>query len=241
MTSSINPSNIDGTFPIAGQDNDSQGFRDNFTNTGTNFTAAKAEIEDLQSKVVLKAALDGESLDNDGGGSLIRNFEVRDMGETVVAQGSTTGAVVFDYSAGPYQTVTSSGSLSFSFTNWPASGTYGKMRVAVTISNTAHTVTLPSAVSVGTANIAGYASNVITFDALGTYVLEFSTADSGSAVAITDLSRAGRLADQRTPASVGVAGDVAGMIAVDASFIYVCTGDYDGSTAIWSRAAISAF
>ena len=31
MTSSINPNNIDGTYPIAGQDNDSQGFRDNFT------------------------------------------------------------------------------------------------------------------------------------------------------------------------------------------------------------------
>ena len=37
MASSINPSNIDGTYPVAGQDNDSQGFRDNFTNVKTNF------------------------------------------------------------------------------------------------------------------------------------------------------------------------------------------------------------
>ena len=37
MTSQINFNNIDGTYPIAGQDNSSQGFRDNFTNTKNNF------------------------------------------------------------------------------------------------------------------------------------------------------------------------------------------------------------
>jgi len=31
MTSAINIDNISGTFPVAGQDNNSQGFRDNFT------------------------------------------------------------------------------------------------------------------------------------------------------------------------------------------------------------------
>ena len=30
MASTINTANIDETYPIAGQDNDSQGFRDNF-------------------------------------------------------------------------------------------------------------------------------------------------------------------------------------------------------------------
>ena len=41
MASNIVPGNIDGEFPVAGIDNDSQGFRDNFTNTSTNFTEAK--------------------------------------------------------------------------------------------------------------------------------------------------------------------------------------------------------
>ena len=31
MASSLSPTSIDATFPVAGQDNDSQGFRDNFT------------------------------------------------------------------------------------------------------------------------------------------------------------------------------------------------------------------
>ena len=45
MASLVNPSNINGNFPIAGQDNDSQGFRDNFTNIRNNFTFIKAEVE----------------------------------------------------------------------------------------------------------------------------------------------------------------------------------------------------
>lgn len=51
MASNINPYNIDHTYPVAGQDNDSQGFRDNFTNTRNNFIQAKAEIEALQADV----------------------------------------------------------------------------------------------------------------------------------------------------------------------------------------------
>jgi len=44
------------------------------------------------------------------------------------------------------------------------------------------------------------------------------------------------------PASnVGAAGDVAGLLSWDANYIYVCTGSYDGSTAIWKRAALSAW
>ena len=48
MASNIVPGNIDGTYPKAGQDNSSQGFRDNFNAIKTNFTEAKSEIDDLQ-------------------------------------------------------------------------------------------------------------------------------------------------------------------------------------------------
>ena len=54
MSSNINPNNIDGTYPVAGQDNNSQGFRDNFTNTKTNFQYAETEITDLQNNAILK-------------------------------------------------------------------------------------------------------------------------------------------------------------------------------------------
>jgi hypothetical protein len=48
MASNIVPGNIDGTYPKAGQDNSSQGFRDNFSAIKNNFTEAKTEIESLQ-------------------------------------------------------------------------------------------------------------------------------------------------------------------------------------------------
>ena len=49
MASLINPTNIDITYPIAGQDNDTQGFRTNFQNIQNNFLTAASEITLLQS------------------------------------------------------------------------------------------------------------------------------------------------------------------------------------------------
>lgn len=48
MSSLINPTNIDITYPIAGQDNDTQGFRNNFTNIKNNFVQAALEITAIQ-------------------------------------------------------------------------------------------------------------------------------------------------------------------------------------------------
>ena len=48
MVSSIISNTIDETFPVAGQDNDSQGFRDNFSIIKTALSVANAELTDLQ-------------------------------------------------------------------------------------------------------------------------------------------------------------------------------------------------
>lgn len=189
MTSSINPNNIDGTYPIAGQDNDSQGFRDNFTNIKTNFGYASGEITDLQNKVLLKSALTGTTLDNNMGGSVLRNGQLRGMSETRVALGTVSGTQAIDYSAGPYYTMTLGASSTLAFSNFTAAGTLSRVRVQVTVSNTAYTLTLPSAVSIGTSNLQGYASNVITFNRAGTYEYEFETNDGGSTISVFDLNQ----------------------------------------------------
>ena len=194
MTSSINPNNIDGTYPVAGQDNNSQGFRDNFTNTKTNFQYAADEIDDLQSKVILKAALLGTTLDNDMNGSLLSNAQIQDFSQTRVALGTLTGSVGVDYATGHYQTVTTGGSISLAFTNFPAAGTLGFVIVRVTVSSTAHTLTLPAAVGTGSSaasvlGIEGIASNVITFAQAGTYEFQFHTEDGGSTVYLSELTR----------------------------------------------------
>ena len=46
----------------------------------------------------------------------------------------------------------------------------------------------------------------------------------------------------KTPASsIGAAGDTAGMIAWDASYIYICKANYDGVSSIWARSVISTW
>jgi hypothetical protein len=52
MSSLINPTNIDITYPVAGQDNDTQGFRTNFTNIKNNFVQASLEITALQANTM---------------------------------------------------------------------------------------------------------------------------------------------------------------------------------------------
>jgi hypothetical protein len=189
MTSAINPNDIDGTYPVAGQDNNSQGFRDNFTNTKTNFQYAANEITDLQTNVVLKAALTGTALDNDMGGSPLSNANISDFSAVAAILGTLSGTVAINYVAGHYQTVTTGGSISLSFTNWPAAGNFGIVRVQITVTNTAYTVTLPASVSVGTSNLQGYSSSVISFDQSGIYTYDFTTSDGGTTISIFDSSR----------------------------------------------------
>lgn len=189
MSSNINPNNIDGTYPIAGQDNDSQGFRDNFTNTKTNFGYAAAEISDLQSKAVLKAALTGTTLDNNMAGSVLSNAQLRNMSETRIALGSVTGTQTIDYAAGPYYTLTAAGSVILAFSNLPAAGVVSRWRVQITVNNTAYTMTLPSAVSVGTSTLQGYDTNVVSFARTGVFEYEFETNDGGTTITVFDLSQ----------------------------------------------------
>jgi hypothetical protein len=140
MSSQIDSQNIDQTFPVAGQDNNSQGFRDNFTAIQQNFEFAKAELEDLQSKALLKSALDGSALNNDLGGSNISNGNYTNFHGTSYSQTVTTSANI-DVLNGSLQTFTLTGDTTFTFTNWPDSGNYALVR--------AHFVNNGSIVNVG--------------------------------------------------------------------------------------------
>jgi hypothetical protein len=191
MTSNINPNNIDGTYPVAGQDNNSQGFRDNFTNTKTNFQYASDEITDLQNNAILKSALTGTTLNNNMLGSLIYNGVAADFGLTRVALGTVSGSQTIDYSLGHLQTITAGGSVSLGFSNFPAAGTAGIVFVQFSVSNTSYTLTLPSAVSVNAQGIQGLNSstNVISFAAPGVYLFQFITSDGGSTITVNEVNK----------------------------------------------------
>ena len=191
MTSNINPNNIDGAYPVAGQDNNSQGFRDNFTNTSTNFQFAADEITDLQNKAVLKAALVGTALDNNMQGSPLSNAVLSNMGQAVVSLGTVSGTNTINYSLGSFQTLTTNGVVSLAFSNFPAAGVAAVVTVQVTVSNVAHTLILPAAVSVNARGIQGLntSTNTITFAATGVYSFTFTTSNGGTTVTVSEVNK----------------------------------------------------
>ena len=199
MSSNINPNNIDGTYPIAGQDNNSQGFRDNFTNTKLNFTYAASEITALQDNSILKGPLTaGGSVSNDIDGTLLYNATIQDFAATRVDLGTVSGSCTINYASGHYQTVTISSGITLAFTNFPAATASINSRqgwVTVVVTATAgNTMTLPSAVGAGNSaasllGIQGISGQVITFKESGTYEFQFHSYDAGSSIYISELSR----------------------------------------------------
>lgn len=128
MSSQIDNTSIDSTYPVAGKDNDSQGFRDNFASIKNNFAYAKGEIEDLQNKVLLKAALEGETLNNDLGGANISNGNYTNFHGTSYTQ-TVSGSANIDITKGSMQSFVLTSNSNFTFTNWPETGNYAKVRV----------------------------------------------------------------------------------------------------------------
>jgi hypothetical protein len=197
MSSNINPNNIDGTYPIAGQDNNSQGFRDNFTQTKVNFQYAADEINDLQTKGVFKAALTGTTLDNNMNDALLYAALIQDFSAVKIAPSPISGTLTLNYASAHYQSYSSAsaGSVTLAFTNFPPSGSYGYMKLQIIVSNVAHTLTLPAAVSLGLTGIQGISpgtsgvSNTITFATTGTFEFGFGSYDGGSTITVFDLNR----------------------------------------------------
>ena len=182
MASNIVPGNVDGTHPKAGQDNSSQGFRDNFSAIKTNFTEAVTEIEALQTN---KANLNTSSnfTDNE-----VTRAVLKDTSETIYAHGTTGGAIALNHENGHYQTITTNASITLSFTNLPATSTLGRIILDITFASTAHTITIPTAVIVSGLVLGGDgSSNTITCPTSGRYLYEFMTPDAGTTILMHQL------------------------------------------------------
>ena len=182
MASNIVPGNIDGTYPKAGQDNSSQGFRDNFSSIKNNFTEAKTEIEDLQTN---KASTNANS---NFSNYVVSQATFKDTAETVYAHGTTGGAVTLNHENGHYQSLTTNASVTLSFTNMPATNSVGRIILDINVVSSAHTITIPSAVLVS-GNVSGGdgSSDTITVPTTGRYLYEFLTPDNGTTILMHQL------------------------------------------------------
>tara|TARA_B100001057_G_scaffold263280_2_gene263450 strand:+ start:9429 stop:9992 length:564 start_codon:yes stop_codon:yes gene_type:complete len=184
MASNIVPGNIDGTYPTAGQDNSSQGFRDNFTEIKNNFTNAKTEIEDLQTnKANLNAASDFTNNE-------VTRAKFKDTTETVFPHGSvSSGSVVLNHANGHYQTLTITANTTFSFLNFPT-GALGRIILDITVApSSTGILTLPTAV-IKADNVHGSdgTSDQITVG-LGRFLFEFMSPDGGTTVLMHQLGK----------------------------------------------------
>ena len=184
MSSNIVPGNIDGTFPIAGQDNSSQGFRDNFTAIKNNFTETKSEIEQLQDN---KASTDTNTSFND---YIVTRATLKDTAQTVYNHGTVSGSITLNHENGHYQTINTNGSIALAFSNFPTSGTLGRIVLDIIYTSTAHTLTVTSAV-LAADNVTGFsaATNIITISTSGRYLYEFVTPDGGTTVLMHQLGK----------------------------------------------------
>ena len=201
--SNINPNNINGGFPIAGQDNDSQGFRDNFTYILNNFAAAKAEIEDLQYNAILKNALNGTTLNNNMGGSTISQVTLQQWSSTVVSHGSVGNAITstvlnLNLADGNVHTVQMLGNLQLVFSGWPTNA-HATLKLRVIVTDPAFRLEIPDTVTVGLIDapgfeITGFAINFLNFPEVDvlyppTYEFDFSSTDGGFTITMADVSR----------------------------------------------------
>lgn len=126
--SAIAYTQIDETFPVAGQDNNSQGFRDNFSYIKTALSVAQTEITSLENNTAKT------NDDNDFNGQLIENAEYNKLYGSLAAQGSIptspgSGAATLDTSTGMYHTFTVTEALTLTFSQWPAAGKELRIRI----------------------------------------------------------------------------------------------------------------
>jgi len=130
MASQITTTNIDENFPVAGQDNDSQGFRDNFATIKNNFDFASAEISDLQDNTA-KLNVNNNFSFND-----IINANIEASTFTLKAETAVTASQNINWDNGSYQIFriedpAPQTSITFTLAEWPETGSYASMRVAI--------------------------------------------------------------------------------------------------------------
>jgi hypothetical protein len=121
MTSNINYSGIDPTFPVAGVDNDSQGFRDNFLYIKNGLETAAGEITALQANAATTNA-SSTSFNN----NTITSVNLLNYTEGLYSGGIVIADTNIDYSQGVLQTFSlGSPATSVQFTLLPNNLTAG--------------------------------------------------------------------------------------------------------------------
>lgn len=252
--SQINTNGINTNYPVPGQNNSSQGFRDNFAQIKTGLNTAGTEITDLQNKAVLKAALDNSVLNNDMANTLISNASTRGWRATTYNLGNAlSGTVLVDVNKADVHYGTVTANVNLQFGSWAPINTESSVTVRLTVANTDAVISLPSQIissnnNYGVTILENYAnvSNTATLTApANVNVLEytFTSIDCGNTISVSPVNRPFQSTQiiTRNPPPTGEPGDVNGTIAVStevtqlhvtstnaADYFTVASGDTSG-------------
>ena len=186
MASNINSDAIDALYPVAGQDNDSQGFRDNFSTIKNSLATAKTEITTLQNDTAKKNA------DNDFNGNKIQEANLISTTEQTYATGELTASQNISFENGHYQIVTVGGDITITLTDWAASGKICKLRLEVKSDGTGRQLTinvgsggslkLDKGFLLSDSTVQGQMTNPFNLGGVETYMMDFWTHNGGLTV-----------------------------------------------------------
>jgi hypothetical protein len=174
---------IDINYPVVGQDNDTQGFRNNFSAIQSAFAVASSELSSLQDNGVKLTET------NDFNYNTIKNVTLQNTSELVKNRALSTVSTSYayvsvDYTEATYHkcnlTLNASGtsSVAFSIINWPPSGNYGRLYLELTASSTS-----TSTISIlGNSKIIGYNTASVVFNQTSSIFYELWTIDNGTTI-----------------------------------------------------------
>lgn len=152
--SNINTNAIDSNYPIAGKNNSSQGFRDNFASIKNNLDTANVEISDLQSKAIVKSALTGVTLNNDMANTVISNAAIQGFRHTTYNLGSSIpSTIVIDVTKADVQYGSIVQDTTLDFGGWSPTGTQSNVTLKLTIANTQARINFPNTTYDSSANL----------------------------------------------------------------------------------------
>jgi len=249
--STINTNGIDGNYPTPGQNNSSEGFRDNFTAIKNNLNTAGTEITELQDKAVLKQGLNNVILDNNMANTLISNAAIRTFRNTTYNLGNNvSGTVVIDCTLGDVQFATITGNTTFQLAGWSPSATKHTITLDLTIANTEAYLIFPGTVSESgdilenntTVNgnlaiaTAPYGETNLTYD--------LSTVDCGNSILISPVNRSYQTASIQTRQAVtptGYQGDRNGDITIAPAITPITVTATTITTNIFTVASTTGF
>jgi hypothetical protein len=175
VTSNINFAAINENFPVAGQDNDTQTFRDNFDTIKTNFSSAKTEITDLQDNSA-RTDQDNDFLYNVVGSLTLQDAYLRkkDYGAAIIA-----GTQDVSFKQAMYHVIKLGANTSLSFTEFPTGavdvtglGQIGKATLELYGDGTARTITFTTTGATVIKKSPGFPGSVTVTSATNPVIIE---------------------------------------------------------------------